>query len=395
MSAAPDYEPTHPDFPDRIFEVYRVLRDEHPVFWQPERRIFALSRYDDVRAAAADTETFSSEGTSIGQGLLPMLTQLDPPRHDALRNVLWKAFTPARVAAMEPRIREIATELIDAFAAEGRCDLLRDLAAQLPSRVIGELIGIPAERREGLLEATESLISADPQGETRNDAFAHIYGEFATLLEERRRERREDLMSALLDAEIDGKGLSQAELLGFCCLLVLGGNDTTTNLIANGAVLLARHPEQRKQLLTDPTLVPRAVEEMLRYDSPTQALPRIATRDVGLHGTRIPAGSEVMLLWGSANHDERRFDHPERFDIHRRNNRHLALGHGAHFCMGAHLARLEARVSFEELLARLPDYVLDPEPRWQPSFWARAHASVPLRFQPPSGAESRGDPHSG
>jgi len=374
----PLYDPFAPDFPARAFEIYRELRDHHPLYRMERTGRWVLSRYADVRNAAADAESFSSQNTSISQGVLPMIQQLDPPRHDALRNLLWKAFTPKRVADLEPRVREIARELIDGFADAGRADLLAEFACQLPSRVIGELIGIPAKRRPAFLEWTESMISPDPNRD--RNPFAMIYQEFAKLLDERRAERRDDLMSALLDAEIEGVKLSQEELLGFCFLLVVGGNDTTTNLIANGAVLLARHPEQREEILADGALLAPAIEEMLRFDSPTQALPRIATRDVTLHGQTVRAGEEVSLCWGAANHDERRFEDPERFDIHRSNNRHLALGHGVHFCMGAHLARLEGRVAFEELLARLPAYALEEEPRWAPSPWARAYHAVRVRF---------------
>jgi hypothetical protein len=247
--------------------------------------------------------------------------------------------------------------------------------------VIGELIGIPPERRESFLEWTEALITQDPHDKaTFLDAPAKIYREFTSLLEERRRQRRDDLISALLDAEVDGQKLSQEELLGFCFLLVVGGNDTTTNLIANGVVLLAQHPAQRERLVHDSSLLPNAIEEMLRYEAPTQALPRTATRDTEIHGVRISAGAEVMLVWAAANHDEREFDSPERFDILRRAKRHLSLGHGTHFCMGANLARLEARVSFEELLAQFPDYVQESEAPWQISTWARAHASIPLQL---------------
>jgi cytochrome P450 len=255
---------------------------------------------------------------------------------------------------------------------------MQDFASQLPSRVIGELIGIPKERLGAFLEWTEVLITADPHKEWETNPFPLIYGEFAKLLDERRSEPRDDLMSALIEAEIDGQRLTQEELLGFCFLLVVGGNDTTMNLIANGAVLLARHPEQRRALVRDPSLIPKAVEEVLRYDSPTQALPRIATCALEIHGFTIPAGDEVSLVWGAANHDERRFSDPERFDIQREDNRHLALGHGAHFCMGANLARMEGRIAFEELLARLPDYELVGEPQWQTSRWARAYQSVPI-----------------
>jgi cytochrome P450 len=210
----------------------------------------------------------------------------------------------------------------------------------------------------------------------------NIYQEFARLLAERRAERRDDLMSALLDAEIDGQRLREDELLGFCFVLIVAGNDTTTNLIANGAVLLADHPDQRKLLVEDPRRIPAAVEEMLRCESPAQALGRIARRPVELHGTTIPEGALVKLVWGAANRDEREFDAPDRFDVGRNPARHLGFGHGIHFCLGAHLARLEARVAFEELLARLPDYALDGRPGWLTSIWARAHDAVRVRFEP-------------
>jgi len=376
------YDPASPDFPDRALEIYRGLRDEHPVYRCEARGSWAVSRYDDVRALAADPETFSSEGSSISIGLLPMIQQMDPPRHHALRNLLSSAFTPRRVAAMEPRVRELARGLLGAFVERGHCDLLREFSSQLPSLVIGELIGIPPERREAFLEWTEVLITANPADAKgwKANPFEQIYSEFGKLLELRRVERRDDLMSALIDAELDGERLSHEELLGFCFLLVVGGNDTTTNLIANAAVLLAQHPDQRAAIVADPSLLPGAVEEVLRYDAPTQALPRIATRDFELHGQRIAAGEEVSLVWGAANHDERRFEDPDRFDIRRQENRHLALGYGVHFCMGAHLARLEGRVALEELLKAIPNYQLSDKPEWQPSPWARAYASVPIAF---------------
>jgi cytochrome P450 len=191
-------------------------------------------------------------------------------------------------------------------------------------------------------------------------------------------------MSALLTAEIDGQRLRDEELLGFCFVLIVAGNDTTTNLIANGAVLLADHPDQRKGLVEDPRRIPAAIEEMLRCEAPAQALPRITRRPVTMRGTTIPAGALVRLVWAAANRDEREFADPERFDVTRPPARHVAFGSGVHFCLGAHLARLEARIAFEELLARLPDYRLAERPRWRTSIWARAHTAVQVRFEPPS-----------
>jgi cytochrome P450 len=374
------YDPLRADFAARIHDVYRELRDRHPVYRHPERGFYALSRFEDVKWAAADPVAFSSEGTFVGSALLPMIVALDPPHHDRLRALVTRAFSPKRVAAIEPRVRAIADELLGALPAGEPVDLLPRFAWQLPSRVIGELIGIPGERQPAFLGWTEKLVGFDPTGaDAQTPVFASIYGEFAELLAERRAERRDDLMSALLDAEVDGERLSQEELLGFCFVLIVAGNDTTANLIANGVALLAEHPEQRRLLVEDPGRIPDAVEEMLRFESPAQQLPRRTTREVERHGVRIPARSEVRLVWGAANRDERQFPDPDRFDVLRR-PRHLALGHGTHFCLGANLARLEARIAFEELLARFPDYRLAGGAPWQRSFWARAHAALPVRL---------------
>jgi len=385
MSAGFVYDPSRPDFQEHAHAIYRTLRMAHPVYHNSEAGFWALSRFEDVRAAAADPATFSSEGTDTSQGLLPMIQALDPPRHDALRQLVSKAFTARRMADMEPEIRRIARELIDGFAAKGETDLLAAFARHLPSRVIGAMLGVPHERRERFLEWTEAMVEAQP-GRSNAEAIRHparrIYEEFARLLGERRAERHDDLISALLDAEIDGQRLGEDELLGFCFVLIVAGNDTTTNLIANGAVLLADHPDQRKLLADDPGRIPAAVEEMLRFEPPAQALPRVVRREVALHGATIPEGALVRLVWASANRDEREFPDPDRFDVTRSAPRHLGFGHGVHFCLGAHLARLEARVAFEELLARIPDYELAERPGWLTSIWARAHDAVRVRYQP-------------
>jgi len=374
------YDPLHPDFPLQLHAIYRELRDHHPVYRHPERGFYALSRFEDVKWAASDPALFSSEGTFVGAELLPMIVALDPPHHDRLRALVTRAFSPKRVAEIEPRVRAVACELLDALPAREPCDLLAPFAWQLPSRVIGELIGIPEERQPAFLAWTEALVGVDPTGQNPNvPVFGSIYGEFAKLLAERREERRDDLMSALLDAEVDGERLTQQELLGFCFVLITAGNDTTANLVANGIALLAEHPEQRALLAAEPARIPDAVEEMLRFEPPAQQLPRRITRDVVRHGVAIPARSEVMLIWAAANRDERQFPDPERFDVQRR-PRHLAFGHGTHFCLGANLARLEARIAFEELLRRFPDYELAGEPTWKRSFWARAHAALPVRL---------------
>ena len=373
------YDPTTARFQTEMHDVYRVLRDEFPVYEDPEQRFFAISRFADVWNSVHDWAALSNDHVLEADALMPQMIYMDPPRHTELRAIVSRAFTPKRISDLEPRIRELTRELIDRFAADGGCDLVSALAAPLPSTIVGELIGVPEEHLESFRGWTEQFIAI--QGpEDFADAAARIYGLFAELLADRKRHPRDDLMSALIEAEIDGERLTDEELLGFSFLLLIAGNDTTTSLIGNGTELLAHHPDQRAELAADPSLIPNALEEMLRVEAPTQVLPRTAMRDVELHGVRIPEGSRVMLLWGAANLDDREFDDPERFDIHRRISRHLSFGHGPHHCLGAALARLEGRVAFEELLARVPDYEVVGTPVHYASIWARAFEALPLRF---------------
>jgi cytochrome P450 family 130 len=373
------YDPTTARFQTEMHDVYRVLRDEFPVYQDPERRFFAISRFADVWNAVHDWATFSNDHVLEADALMPQMIYMDPPRHTELRALVSRAFTPKRMADLEPRIREVARELTDRFVPTGTCDLVADFAAPLPSTVIGEAIGVPPEHLESFRGWTEQFISITGP-EDFADAAAKIYGLFGELLAERKRSPRDDLMSALIAAEIDGEHLTDEELLGFCFLLLIAGNDTTTTLIGLGAELLARHPDQRAELVADPALIPGALEEMLRIEAPTQVLPRTAMRDVELHGVTIPEGSRVMLIWGAANLDDREFDDPERFDIHRKIQRHLSFGHGAHHCLGAALARLEGRIAFEELLGRIPEYEVVGTPVHYASSWARAFQALPLRF---------------
>jgi len=376
------FDPEDPAVHADLHAHYRTLRDEHPVYAHPSGKLWTLSRYADVERALLDPETFCSAGVEEAGALLPMMVYMDGARHDALRKLVSRAFTPRRVEALEPRIREAVGRLFDAWHDKDRGDLMQDVALLLPNLVISELIGIPEARRHAFLECTEALIRIGAGGaaDIRKPAEG-IYAEFTTLLEERRADRRDDLMSALIDAEIDGGHLTQDELLGFCFLLVVGGSDTTTNLIGNGAVLLARHPEQRDWLVQDPSRIPNAIEEMFRYEAPTQSQPRRPARDVALHGKTIPEGARVVLLLGSANLDERRWPDAERFDVSREVGWHLALGKGAHYCLGANLARMESRLAFEALLERHPSFELAETPDWAPSRWARHHPSIPLRLR--------------
>ena len=374
------YDPSTLEFQDEIWDVYRTMRDHYPVFFDEEKQQYALSRFDDVWRAVHDHETFSSV-VAEAEHLLPQMIYMDPPRHTALRALVSRAFTPRRVAEVEQQARAVARELIDGIRARGpECELQHELAAVLPSVVIARMIGVPEDHVPSFRSWTESFLEITEPGDYA-EAANNIYGLFAELLAERRAHPRDDLMSALIGAEVDGEQLTDDELLGFCLLLVLAGNDTTSSLIGSGIVLLAADPVPRAMLVDDPSRWPAAIEELVRIESPTQVLPRTTTRDVELHGVTIPAGSRVMLVWGAANHDDREFTDPERFDVERVVTRHLGFGHGAHYCLGASLARLEARIAFEEWHAAFPDYELTEEPRRAVSIWARAFTRVPVRVR--------------
>lgn len=368
------YDPTTAAFQADMHGVYRELRDHFPVY-RNSQGAFVLSRFDDVWNAVHDWEIFSSDHVAEAAEQLPSMIYMDPPRHSALRALVSRAFTPKRVADLEPRIREVARGLL--HDPDSPFDVANRFAALLPSTIMSELLGVPEEHHESFRLMTEAMLEVTGP-EDIWERVEKIYALFATLLEERRRVPGDDLMSALLAAEVDGVRLTDDELLGFCFLLLIAGNDTTTSLIGNGTELLARHTDQRDELVADPRLIAAAVEEMVRIESPTQALPRTTMRDVELHDTVIPAGSRVMLLWGAANLDDREFRDPDRFDIHRGMKRHLGFGHGVHFCIGASLARLEARVAFEELLVRMPRYQLAAEPERFVSNWARAWRALPV-----------------
>lgn len=394
-----EYDPTAPDFQDDPFPLFRRLRDDHPVYHNPRLRFWALSRYADVRDAAADHATFANavDHYPDPQGdpseLMPRwmmdfgLFYMDPPRHDHLRRLVSRTFTPGRVAALEPVVRELARSLLRDVVDAGRAEIVHDYAAPLATQVIGALLGVPeadrwqfrlwAEKIEQRDPATPVDVAQKEQAET----VAAIRAYMAELVAERRRSPRDDLLSALTRAEEDGRRLDDAQVVDLGYQLMVAGNDTTAAMISNGTLRLAEFPDQRRRLIDAPALVPNAIEEMTRYDSPTvQSPPRIATRDVELHGRTIPAGSAVVLIWMSANHDERQYADPERFDVGRTLGRHMGFGHGLHVCLGAHLARLEGRIAFEELLHAMPEYAIEGEPvRWA-STWLRPIGRLDVSF---------------
>ncbi len=387
-----DFDPFSHALHDDPYPVYEQLRDEFPVIHNPRIQLWVISRYDDVYEGMRQPLVYSSERIGMPAGAsertatrAPMMILMDPPAHDDLRALVNRSFTPRRIAELEPRVRAIASELIDGFIERGECELFSDFSAPLPTIVISELLGIPAADREMFKEQSTAVVAASgPGGGSSEDAAranqimaAYLAEQFA----EKRKRPRDDLMSALLEAELDGRRLTEPELLGFAVLLLIAGNETTTNLVSSACVLLAEHPDQRARLVADPGLIPRGVEEFLRCESPVQGIERDLTADVVVQGEKIPAGSKVFLLLASANRDPRRIADPERFDVGRHPNRHLSFAFGTHFCLGASLARLEARVAFEEILRRLPEFRVSGPVKRLHSGVIRGLLEVPLEFE--------------
>ena len=389
-----EYSPFSYRLHDDPYPVYRWLRDEAPCYHNREHDFFALSRFEDVWAALLDWETFSSRaGPAIEQSEMDpeagSVLAMDPPRHTRIRNLVSRAFTPRRIAAMEPEIRRIAAKHLDPLRDRDHCDLFRDFAALLPMDVISALIGIPEQDRQQVRVWAEDLLHRDPDSSeppaVAREAQAGLYRCMSELLAERRARPRDDLTSVLAQAEYSHEGeptrLEDAEVIAFCTVLAAAGNETTAKLISTGAVTLARHPEQRALLWEDPSRIPLGIEEMLRWDAPLQYQGRITTRDVELHGQTIPRGSRVILILGAASRDEREFDAPDRFDVRRRTERQVYFGHGHHVCIGMSLARLEARIAFEEIAARFPDFEVDEaglERQHQAN--VRGYGSVPIHY---------------
>ena len=367
------YDPYSHELHDNPYPVYRTLRDEHPLYYCEARDIWVLSRFEDVWEAVHDQASFSSaQGVFPGMGeynpeqMLPVMIMMDPPRHTQLRRLVNRAFTRRRIADREPAIRGIARGLVEALADAGTGDLVEDLAKPLPSIVIADLLGVPREDRKAFRQWSDQMIQDNPDDPAvaarAMEGAASLLAYFADLIAERRRSPRDDLLTALITAEVDGEHLSEEELFGMCVLLLVAGNETTTNLVSNAAVLFAQNPGQWRAIVADPSLLPGAVEECLRVDSPVQALARTLTRPVVRHDRTMNEGDKVLLVYGSANRDEREFSEPDTFDIERTIDRQLAFGHGIHFCLGAPLARLEAQIAYSELLRRSPEWAVTGAP---------------------------------
>ena len=388
----PEFDPYSYEIHEDPYPVYRRLRDDAPAYFNEKRGFWALSRYDDVRFAINDWRTFTStEGITIEprrKGIEPHIIEMDPPRHSQLRALVSRAFTPNRMARLEEPIRARARSLIEPFAGTGSVDVIADFAALLPMAVISEMLGVPAADQDRLRHAADALLHREPDSdEITPEGIAGattLYGYFDDLIRDRRTRPGDDLLSVLIDAEEQGHALTESELLGFCFLLIIAGNETTTKLLGNAVSWLAENPDQRALVSRDPSRIPSAIEETLRYDGSTQAMARCLTADVELHGERLRAGTKVLLLFGSANRDERHWGPTaDRFDIARDTAGHFAFGHGIHHCLGAALARLEARVALEELLPVLGDYEVDKVGSQRVhSGNVRGFSCLPVRFTP-------------
>jgi cytochrome P450 len=371
------------------YPYYARLRRMDPVHWAEGPGSWVLTRYADSVTVLRSPHA-SAERTEISQRRMPAefqeifstrkdaMLNADPPRHTRLRLLVNKAFTPGAVAALAPFIQRFVDDVIDTVEPRGRMDVIRDLAYPLPATVIAEMLGVPHQDRDHFKQwsdDTAALAGNLPVNLSENvvrrgiEGMRELRAYFAGIVAQRRIEPRDDLISALVKAQQEGDRLNEAELLANLVLLLNAGHETTTNLIGNGTLALLRHPDQLRRLYEDPALIPTAVEELLRYDSPVQFTNRVLKADLTLGGKQLRAGETVLLLLGAANRDPAQFPDPDRLDVGRADNKHLAFGLGSHFCLGAPLARLEGRIVFETLLRRLPGLRLaGPAPVYRQNF---------------------------
>ena len=397
------YNPFDPAVHANPYPTYDSLRVEDPVHWSELMEAWLLTRYDDVVAVLNDSrfsanrrqaqsrlarEAMRRQGEFGPFGQAVTMLGADPPEHTRLRRLVSKAFTPRMVEGMRPHIQEIVDELLDAVQGSGGLDVIHDLAYPLPVIVIAEMLGVPPEHRDefkrwsGHIVATMGGSLRPPEVLERGRRSIHELAQyFRGVLEERRREPREDLLSRLIAAEEQGQVLSEDELLATAMLLLIAGNETTTNLIGNGMLALLRNHDQLQRLRDDPSLIQPAVEELLRYDGPVQATSRVVTEDLEIGGRQVRKGELVLAALAAANRDPGRFERPDRLDISRQPNEHVAFGDGIHFCLGMALARAEGQIAIETLLRRIPNPRLETDDlQWGGSFILRGLKGLPITF---------------
>jgi cytochrome P450 len=370
--------------------IYNMLREHSPIL-RTELGGTMIARHEDVEFALRHAEVFSSDMDAISIGnvrpLIPL--QIDPPDHVKYRRLLDPLFAPKQVALLENDVRKLSNQLIDDFIDRGECEFNSAFAIPLPCTVFLRLLGLPLEDLDLFLGFKDNIIRPETKDQTeyqriQAETGQEIYAYFDKVLDERERQPRDDMLTGFLEADVDGNRLTREDVLDICYLFLLAGLDTVTASVGCMVSYLAQHPDQRQRLVDDPSQIPGAVEELLRWETPVPGVPRVATEDVELCGERIEAGERITVLLGSANIDERGFPQPDDVDFERPANRHLAFGGGVHRCLGSHLARLELRVALEQLHERIPDYSIKPgeEPKY--TMGIRAVDYLPLAFTPPS-----------
>lgn len=371
------------------YPLYDQIRSASPLFREPGSNLWMIFDYDGVKQVLTDHDTFSSKA-----GPAEWMVFLDPPRHTKLRSLISQAFTPRSIANLEPRIRELSRGLLDEKIEQGSMDLAADFSVPLPMMVIAEMLGIPVADRPRFIRWNDVILNMSytvPGG----PGVAEVVNEFRAvtvemndyltgLLADRRAAPKDDLLTRLVQAELDGERLTQQEIAGFFQLLLLAGSETTTNLINNAMLCFIEHSEELARLKAAPGLMPSAIEEVLRYRAPLQWMLRLTRREVELHGQLIPAGKLVIPMIGSANRDPKQFRDANRFDITRDPNPHLAFGHGIHFCLGAPLSRVEARIALPALVERLRGFALASDQPWEPRAGLHVHGPthLPICFEP-------------
>lgn len=359
-----------PEIRRNPYPMYKMMRETQPVLYFKPYNIWSVFRYDDVKSVLSDHTRFSSQyvDKNLLQASASMQTRMnsslitsDPPRHTKLRSLVSRVFTPRAIEALEPRIHDITNELLDRIADKEDFDLVQDLSYPLPVIVIAEMLGIPSEDREQFKYWSDEVVASADQaigGKDADSTKAHqeMNEYFRKIIMKRREDPQDDLISALIQAEEDHQHLSEDDVLSFCWLLLVAGNETTTNLISNTVLTLLEQPNEFERLRNNMELLPAAIEETLRYRSPVQAMFRFAKQDIEMSGTTIPEGSRIIAWIGSANRDPDKFAIPEQFDMNRNPNPHIAFGHGIHFCLGAPLARMEAKIALSLLLSRISQF---------------------------------------
>jgi cytochrome P450 len=392
-TTAPYFDPYDLEIGARPYPVYKRLRDEAPLYYNEKFDFFALSRFADVEKASVDWRTYSSaKGTAIElikadfPGIPGMFIFEDPPIHDLHRGVLSRVFTPRRMAELEPKVRAYCGEALDPLVGADGFDFVKDLGSHMPMRTIGMLLGIPESDQTAIRARYDDSFEEGEHG-AREVEVEDIFGLGDALIEYidwRVDHPSDDLMTELLRAEFTDehdvtRTLTREEVIQYVGLLAAAGNETTTRLIGWTGKVLAEHPDQRREIAADRSLVPNAIEELLRFESPSPNQARYVTADVELHGQTVAEGSAVMLLTSSANRDEREFEDPDRFDIHRQIKHHVAFGYGVHFCIGAALARLEGRLALDEVLDRWTDWEVDwGNAKQSPSSTVRGWETLPV-----------------